>query len=236
MNNKTPKIFVGTMSCGEGDLEECIKSLCFQARVDVTHEMITNLPEREAHNKLWNTWREVKQDFDMFVKLDADTVLSHENVLSNLWSIMNQNVRITGIQAPLLDYFTDGFINGLNCFSPRVTFLDSRDDLFCDRNVDVDHDIVIRSDMVPNELRPAGKHCFFSTEMQAFHFGLHRALKNQVNTLVSVSQAYHKHGDRLRKFALLGAHVSAQFCDGGFNYADEKFQIAFEIAKKHVNK
>lgn len=232
MNQRIPRVFVGTMSCGEGDLEECIKSLCFQTGVDVTHELISGLPEREAHNRLWDSWRSVKDNFDMFVKLDADTVLTHEHVLSEFWNLMSSNARITGIQAPLLDYFTDGMINGLNCFSPRVIFNESSNDLYCDRNVDHGHDIVIRSDMVPERLRPAGRHCFFSTEEQAFHFGLHRALKNQVSTMVAVSQAYHKYRDPLRKLALLGAQVSNQFSGGGFNYVDDKFQTAFSIAKR----
>jgi hypothetical protein len=223
-----PRVFVGTMYCGEGDYSKCLEAIAAQDGVVIKHISISDLPEKDAHNKLWQSWRDVKQDFDMFVKIDADTVLTHRTVLLEFWKMMQKNPRITGIQAPLLDYFTDGHINGLNCFSPKVTFRDSADELFCDRQVDIDHDIVIKSEGVPPPLRPAGFHCYHSSPVQAFHFGLHRALKNQTQVIELVHQAWKRYNDRLRALAFIGATYAPVFNVGGFNYKDERFQNVFE--------
>lgn len=141
---------------------------------------------------------------------------------------IQRHPRVTGIQAPLLDYFTDCYINGLNCFSPRVIFRDTADELFCDRRVDVNHDIEFKAGQVPDRLRPAGYHCYHATEVQAFHFGLHRALKNQAQILDQVRQAWKHHGDRQRALALMGAECASMFHTGGFNYLDERFKQAFD--------
>jgi hypothetical protein len=227
----TPKVFVGTMYCGEGDYYRSCQSIVEQRGVDVQHMTIVNLPEKEAHNNLWEAWRTIKHNgFDMFIKVDADTVLAHEEVLLEFWKLMNSNPRITGIQAPLHDYFTDGFINGLNCFSPRVTFRDTADELFCDRQVDVDHDIVIKAGGVTERLRPAGHHCFFSTEIQAFHYGLHRQLKGQYDIINKVKAACNSNNDR-RRFVLLGATMAPKFACGKFNYTDSELLGAFEEAR-----
>lgn len=220
-----PKVFVGTLSSGEGDLEKCRSAIHTQVNVLQTHVVISDLPEKEAHNALWHEWRSRQSTYDMFVKVDADTVLADPWVLERLWTLMSSDPDITGIQAPLLDYFTDGHINGLNCFSPRVKFNDTSDELFCDRRVDVGHVRIIKSDLVPDELRPAGYHCYNAHEAQAFHFGVHRQLKGQIETMRMVRKAWHRHSkDRLRGMALLGALLSSNFADGGFNYGDQKFK------------
>ena len=230
-----PRVFVGTMYCGERDFDTCKQSLSSQKGVEIEHCIIENLPEKEAHNRLWSSWRAVQHTtFDMFVKVDADTVLAHDNVLMEFLMLLNANKRITGIQAPLHDYYTDGLINGLNCFSNDVIFSDSTDYLYCDRNVDGGHDIVLKAENVPDTLRPAGHHCHNASEIQSFHFGLHRTLKNQHATLARVRAAWErKHSEKLddnRSFALLGAMMAYRFTDGGFNYTDPKLMTLFEEA------
>lgn len=225
------KVFVGTMYCGEGDFDECCRAIINQKNVEIQHVVISNQPEKDAHNSLWKSWRAVQSEgFDMFVKVDADTVLAHDEVLSELGAMMTTNPRITGIQAPLLDYFTDGNINGLNCFSPKVTFLDSKDPLFCDRQVDVGHDVTVKADGVVDRLKPAGYHCFRTNDKQSFHFGLHRALKNQIHIINSVKAAWKKNGDRQRALALLGALAAKKFASGSsFNYEDDQFLDEFKL-------
>lgn len=230
-----PRVFIGTMFAGEGDLQACIDSVRMQKNVDVKHHIISNLPEKEAHNKLWQAWRDAKHEQDMFVKLDADTMLAGSVILESFWTLMSSNPRITGIQAPLADFFTDGAINGLNCFHPRVTFNDTSSDLFCDRGIDVDHDIVIKSKDVPPELRPAGYHCYNASDEQAFHFGLHRMLKGQVDVISRVRLAYRRNPERKRGLALIGASMASNFSGGEFNYTDQRFRVAFEASTKNYN-
>lgn len=225
------KVFVGTLYCGEADFDMCIDAIYSQEDVEIHSRVFTNLPEKEAHNQLWAAWRAIQSQFDLFVKVDADTVLANKRIIRTICDIFDTDKRITGLQAPLHDYFTDSFINGLNCFSPKVVFLDSKDELYCDRKVDTCHDIVIQSHNVPSTLQPAGYHCYHASKEQAFHFGLHRALKNQIEILNRVKKAPQ---DINRKLALLGAQCSNEFRDGGFNYADSKFKNAFAKALSMV--
>lgn len=225
-------VFVGTLYCGEGDYEKCRTAVLGQVDVSVTHCVISNMPEKVAHNQLWREWREAKAHHDLFVKVDADTVLASPWTLSQIVGVFRANPRVTGLQAPLHDYMTDGHINGLNAFDTRVIFNDTADGLFCDRNVDTNHDVVVRGPALPESLRPAGKHCHHATERQAFHYGLHRALKGQTHIIDSVRAAWEKHGDVIRAFALAGAAANGHCA--AHNYADAAFEEAFLEAQARL--
>lgn len=225
---QAPRIFVGTMYCGEGDFDECCKAITGQRHVEVTHFVIADRPEREAHNLLWQAWRDAKSDHNVFVKVDADTVLRSPDTLSLIYEQF-ADPRITGLQAPLHDYMTDGHVNGLNAFSRRVVFNDTRDELYCDRAVDTGHDVVLREKLLPLDLVPAGDHCHHASEAQSFHYGLHRMLKGQTTTLDRVFRAWTRHRDRIRLFALAGAHMAPRFvANRKFNYPDPEFQLALD--------
>ena len=123
---------------------------------------------------------------------------------------------------------TDGLINGLNSFSTRVIFNDTQDELYCDRQVDTNHDVVLRGDDLPAALRPAGFHCHHATERQAFHYGLHRMLKGQQANIDRVTAAWQRDRDPIRSFVLLGAHAAKDFAQHRrFNYDDAEFEAAF---------
>lgn len=231
-----PRIFVGTMYTQEGEFQDCIARIQAQEGVVVTHVIISNLKEKEAHNALWKAWRDAKDSHDLFVKIDADTVLATTTMLADIYAQFVANQRVTGLQAPLFDYMTDSMINGLNVFSPRVVFNDTNDELYCDRKVDEGHDIVLRERDLPESLVPAGFHCFDPTDRQAFHYGLHRMLKGQTATLDKVFNAWARDRDRARLFALVGAHMSPRFVNNrSFNYDDSEFETAFLEAEARLD-
>lgn len=229
-----PRVFVGTMYCGEGDFEECLAAITVQKGVAIEHRIISNQPEKEAHDSLWCAFEQAADDCDMLVKIDADTVLAHPEVLIKTYELFQANPRVTSVQAPLYDFFTDGFINGLNSFSPRVRYRTSPE-LYCDR-VDYNHDIQLRANDCPETLRPAGFHCSSANERQAFHYGLHRALKNQNDIRQRVHRAYMHDYNRIRGYALVGFDMAGEFRDHrGFNYQDERFQEAFRKAQEIID-
>ncbi len=229
-------IFVGTMYCGEGDFRECCKAIAAQRGCAITHVVIADKPEKEAHNLLWKAWRDSKDSHDVFVKVDADTVLRSPDTLRLIYDQFKNDARVTGLQAPLHDYMTDGHINGLNAFSPRVTFNDTRDDLYCDRAVDVGHDRVLREKSLPLDLVPAGNHCHFSSEIQSFHYGIHRMLKGQVSVMDRVFDAWIRHQDRVRFFAVIGARMAQRFANSRrFNYTDPELTASFDEATQRFD-
>lgn len=230
--NELPHIFVGTMYTEEGEFQSCVERIQAQEGVVVSHVIISNMKEKDAHNALWKAWKDAKSGNDVFVKIDADTILSSTTTLLEIYEQFAKNPRVTGLQAPLADYMTDSLINGLNAFSNRVIFNDTNDELYCDRKVDEGHDIVLRERDLPESLVPAGFHCFNPTDRQAFHYGLHRMLKGQTTTMDKVFNAWARDKDRARLFALVGAHMSPRFVDSRcFNYEDDEFKAAFVEAE-----
>lgn len=230
------RVFVGTLHSDEGEFEESCSAIVNQIDVDVTHIIISNLPELEAHNQLWNNWNRHKHEYDLFVKVDADTVLRKSSTISEICKLFVTNPRVTAVQAPLYDYMTDGNIYGLNCFSSRVVFKTSQDKLYCDR-VDSGNDIVLRTDELTTlapSLVPAGYHCCKPTDIQAFHYGVHRGLKKQQDTLTKVRRAWERNKDRQRKLALLGEEASSKFSHDDHHYSSDKLNSLFQEALKRV--
>lgn len=236
--NDRPRVFVATMFSGEGDFQEMLRAIHTQQNVDVTHFVVGGYNELEAHNSLWTTWRKNRPGHDLFVKVDADTVLVRPTILAEIWTEFKKNPRVTGMQAPLHDYMTDGLINGLNATDTRVTFNDSMDDLYCDRHVDTGHDIVLRDGSgLPVSLVPIGRHCHLANDRQAFHYGVHRMMKGQRDTINRVHVAWSRDKDRIRAMVLIGAQLSHRFVQGHrFNYADIAFKASFEDATRYYDK
>lgn len=227
-----PRIFVGTMSSGEAEFAESQDSVFTQRDVAITYFLISNEPEWEAHNVLWSSWNAAKDSHDLFIKVDADTILNRDTLFREIADTMLTNPKITGAQIPLFDHFTQELILGLNCFTPQVIFTPSRSKLYCDR-VDTNHDIVLRNDAVKH-LSPAGWHCKNPHPKQAFHFGLHRMHKNQTDKILQIYNVWCSENRPYdaRCFALLGAAWSVHGSDSDkFNYTDHEFNENFEASE-----
>ncbi len=230
-----PRIFVGTLACGEAEFDDCCRAVAMQQGVEVTHHVIANQPEFEAHNQLWEAWDQAKSSCHLFVKVDADTVLSRPNALADI-SALFANPLVTGAQILLHDYFTNQLIAGLNAFSPVVTFHPSSRRLFAD-HVDRNHNVVLKGEAVAH-LAPIGWHCTNPNPRQAFHFGLHRALKKQHEVIRECAAVWLEKRDVPRSWALIGARAAGWRLSKHFDYGDDRFERAFERFlvddKRHV--
>lgn len=215
------------MSSGEADFDMCMQAVHHQEHPDVVHFLVAGLPEAAAHSELYTEWNRLKGDFDLFLKVDADTVLAHDRVVTRLVEMFSAEPRLTGTQSWLHDHMTDDVIFGLTCIRNTVTVKTDVDMLYCDR-VDSNHDLVIRGDALPQDLRIAGDHCRYADDRQAFHFGLHRMLKNQRDVLGKVYVAWRCDPLRTRAFALIGGQLAHRFASNRrFNYGDPEFREAF---------
>jgi hypothetical protein len=200
------KIFVGTMHSEEAEYEESKKCVFNQQGVEIFHFIVDKLPEYEAHNALWNAWNDAKKSYDIFIKVDADTIIEDPNKFHAIAQEFEKNERLTGMQIPLHDYFMNGPVLGLNCFSNKVVFTPAKSRLHAD-HADSGHDIVYRNEAVAH-LAPAGKHCAYPSDRQAFHYGLHRMKKNQRETIIKVYRAWKELGGNARLIALYGARAA----------------------------
>lgn len=185
------RVFVGTLECGEAEFELCRQRIACQEGVVVEHVVFSNLPELEAHQRLFETWNLRRQEFDLFVKVDADTVLVDERALFRLWELFTTDPEVTAVQAGLHDYFTDDMIAGLNCFSPEVSFSRPTHQVYCDRMEEIGH----RRTLKPDDtlaLYPIAHHCLFPHPRQAFHYGYRRWLKGQTEVIAKAADAFER--------------------------------------------
>lgn len=229
-----PRIFVGTMASGEAEFDECCAAVWDQQDVEVEHQVVRDLPEAEAHAALWDAWARVKHRHNLFVKVDADTILADRWVLRKVWELFAGNPRVTGAQVLLHDYFTDRLIAGLNFFSPAVVFKKPKSRLLCDR-VDMNHDIVLRGEEVAH-LAPIGYHCKYPSPRQAFHYGLHRTFKKQSQVIADVAEAWRRDTDEGREWALAGAMSASFWLNRRYDYGNRRFDEAFEAVKADRNR
>lgn len=227
-----PRVLVGTLFCGESQIDACRKAVYNQKCVNIDQLIVQDLPSVEAHNTLWRFWNENRADYDMLVKVDADMVLMHDNILYNCYEFIQSNDGVNAVQLGLKDYFTDSTIYGLNCFSKNVWFNEAKDDYLCDRTYQGHERFVRGTDAMVIPLGLGAYHAPNPTPEQAFHFGMYRALKNQYRILSQVQSAYNREQDEGRKWVLIGAKCATADMRHHTSYLDEKFQKAFEEAKK----
>jgi hypothetical protein len=221
------RIFVGTLHSGEAEFDECCQMIADQEDVQASQTVISGKRELEAHNALWDAWNAAKDSFDLFVKVDADTVLVDTQALARIADLFAADADVTGAQILLHDYFTDGSIAGLNAFSPAVTFTPARSRLHSDR-VDTNHKTVLRGPAVA-ALEPIGYHCRYPHAIQAFHFGVHRGLKRQHDVLHRVAEAWRQYQDDARGWALAGALTArSPFMRGGQDYQSRRLHRRFK--------
>lgn len=218
------KVFVGTLESGEAEFEFSRKMVLEQTGVAVSHKVISNIPEFAAHQLLWSEWESSKRKFDLFVKVDADTILMRPTVLYEIAELFN-DPEVSGVQIPLYDYFSCSLIAGLNAFSKEVRFTKPRHKLFAD-HADRNHSRVLKGSEVEH-LAPAGFHCRNPSLRQSFHYGFRRALKRQDKILQLCANAWINTRDEARLWALAGAFSSRWWHKFiGFGYDNYCFERA----------
>jgi hypothetical protein len=225
------RVFIGTLECGENQFQQCCSVIYQQIDINFEHFVVSGLPEKDAHEALFSRWNEVKNDYDLFLKVDADTELSSKEVVKTYVDLFSSNENLTGVQAWLHDHMTDDLIFGLTCVKNTVTVATRVDKLYCDK-VDSNHKIVLRGNDLPEKLRPAGYHCKNSSDIQAFHYGYHRGKKNQHSIRDRVFKAWKRDEcrDRARALALIGFQMSS--LSDALNYNDKEFQQLYFRALK----
>ena len=201
-----PKIFIGTLESGESEFSQCKAAIAGQKGVTIFHHVVSGLSEFEAHNALWTEWNRVKEGYQLFVKIDADTVLIGDDALLRIWTVFSTDARVSGAQVFLHDHFSDGLIAGLNAFTPVVKFTPSKSRLNAD-HADSNHTKIFKpKDLM--HLAPIGLHAPSPGDDQSLFYGYHRALKEQTELLAQVVAAYQSKPNRSRRLALLGAFIA----------------------------
>lgn len=224
-----PRVFVGTMFSGENEYELSSRMITDQVGVYVCHHIVSWLRERDAHEALYSEWNNVKNDFDFFVQVDPDTVLNDRQVLVNAWRRLCTEVNqgFTSLQYPLHDFLTDRPIMGLNVYSRFVEFVPPRDEIYCDR--------ATKNNVTKLCQEIVGQHSPDPSLRQAFHFGLHRGLKNKWEQRDRIAFVNATKPDDRRFMALEGFLASQNFVTNKkTSYTDIEFNASFDNAIKKL--
>lgn len=217
--NKIARVLVLTMYSGENEYDDCKRSVKSQRDCQIAHVNFENLNNEDAHRSLYEKIMCEKDDFDYFIKLDADTVLKDENSISNMLKEFQTESQIDHLVFPLCDLLSCSTIYGLHLYSKNVDWARNDDGLFVDpapevpgKKVVLPETSIIHADHMPNpSLR------------QSYLFGAHRALKivqpgqkkqnrmrarYQFDLLARVAMAHRRSSDERRLASILGAeHV-----------------------------
>lgn len=167
------RVLIGTLYSGENEFEQSKRSLRRQIHANWEQVVFKHLPNREAHDRLYRTFMERADDFDLFVKLDADMVFRSKRSLRTLVNLFKSQPELDHALLAVRDWASDTLIMGLHAYSSRAVWTPSDEELF------VDHSPSVPGKRLTTTEAPAPlvDHSPDPSPFQAFRFGVHRALK-----------------------------------------------------------
>lgn len=227
------KIFVGTLYSGENEFEECRSSIRTQTYTNYDHYVIENLPNKEAHVTLFKTFLEKSNEYDLLIKIDADTVLLRNSFFQEVIDKMIANPWLDVFCVGISDFYTGSIINGIATYRNNVRWN------FDDSSMFVDIPLVTNDHYQydASVLAPAAIHCKNPTPFHAFHFGVHRGLKSiqrihstsHWKIMKSVQQNFNLTADRRLGLAVLGSELVylGMFRKEDVDYTNSKMRNVF---------
>lgn len=185
---KNKKIYVGTLYVGENELEACKQSVKNQTVSNITHEIFSHLPNKEAHDTLYNRIMELQNEYDYFIKLDADMVLKRDTIIEELVDIFETEQNLDHAVFSVDDWYSNTQIMGMHMFSNRVKWDIRKDGLFVDPNPIIKGNRIMCWDTPA----PVADHSPNPSISEAYMFGYHRALKivqrNRVHKITNAAK------------------------------------------------
>ncbi len=169
------RFLIGILYCGESQYEACKSAIDSQSHTDWEVFEVKDLPNHEAHQTLFKTFSDNSEEFDAFVKVDADMEFCHNDFLKELAAYFAAHSQIDHVTMKVDDFFTGRLIWGLNAFRSTVVFSDS-DSVYTDKAAQVEQGRYAQLKR-HKTLVPAAKHGFNPSEYQSFYFGCHKAVK-----------------------------------------------------------
>jgi len=166
------RILVGTLYTIENEFEECCRSIQQQSHQDFEHFVIRNKPNKEAHDELYRTFMNRADEFDLFAKVDADMVIHDKELFTKIIQKFSENENMEMLTVKVSDFFTGKLMHGMHVFRSSVRWVPDNENVFVDP-VPVDKHKQYKA----HDLEGKVTHCENPSPLQAFRFGLHRAIK-----------------------------------------------------------
>jgi len=235
------RLYVGTLYTIENEFDECVQSIKAQSYVHFDHCVLRNLPNKEAHVTLFKSFLAKAGEYDVLVKVDADMILVSDSLFENIVRVLKANEWADVLSIAVHDFFSDQLIWGLNVYRNSVRWDFEKQSLFVDRpEVPIERYL-----MDDRQLAPAAYHCKNPSPYQAFHYGIHRALKvitpNENEETRSTNNAhwrmlertwvnFHKTRDIRMGLACLGAELAytGKFKIGDLDHTNSRMNHVLE--------
>ena len=178
------KILVGTLHAIENELDQCL--IAIRAQTHPAHDsfIISGKPNKEAHDELYRTFMEHAHEVDLFVKIDADMIIIRPTFFQDVVQRFSIDPDLNHLLIAVHDCMTDRSVMGMHVYRSCHRWHCNSESLFVD-TVDVEGALVKDCE----QLAPAAIHCGDPSPFQAFHFGLHKAVKFSQNGRVEVNSS-----------------------------------------------
>ena len=170
----TLRVLIGTLHSGESEFDQCVAELRRQSYTHWEQFVLANLPELEAHERLYARFMESAEEFDLFLKLDADMVLSAPDKLGAAVHLFEQSPSLDHAVFRVQDWMTQTPIVGIHMFRNQVRWPTRNNALFLDSPPIVQGQ---RRYYIRRAPSPLALHSPDPSLAQAFRYGLHRGLK-----------------------------------------------------------
>jgi hypothetical protein len=169
---ENPRLFIGTMYSGENEFEECCQMINAQSYKNFEHFIYKGLNYKDAHDALYNDFMSKSDEFDIMIKVDADMVIRETSFFEWVVKKFRQEEELDMLTMALHDFYLNELIWGMHAYRNSVKWNTGNEIVYTDRMHVND---TIRKREVIYDIK--ADHCKNPTDMQAFHFGFHRALK-----------------------------------------------------------
>lgn len=173
MSGRTPRVLVGLMHVDEPTVVRARAAVHQQHDVDITMFELANLPQRAAHQQLYERFTSGGPEYDLIVKVDGDMIISHTGLFAAITTLMVEHPSLDHLALGVDDWFSGERIYGMMFWRSGVRWLEKPRELATD---------LVRTD-VREELKilDAGRqlvtHGEDPTPSPAVRYGAHRALK-----------------------------------------------------------
>jgi hypothetical protein len=188
------RLLILTLSSGEAALPVLTRQLARQSFQDFEHEVISNLPNQTAHNRLYRTIMDRAASFDLFLKLDADMTLRADTSLAEAVRAIDEHRQVQHFAFRIWDCFTEEETLGVHFFRSGVSWGENADDLFVDPDPPNATQILWEGPPAPFV-----NHGEVVSDFECFSFGVHKFLK--------VAQRGRAHGGLARKGHKYARHM-----------------------------
>ena len=168
------QVLIGTLYSGENEFDRCVEMLARQSYCYRSHFIIEHMPERAGHDELYARFMHHAGEYDLFLKLDADMILSDPGSLAAAVRLFEQSPELDHAVFTVQDWMTRSAIVGLHMYRSRARWPKCTNRFVTDPPPALTGE---RRSFARRPPSPLAAHSPDPNPAQAFRFGLRCAIK-----------------------------------------------------------